>query len=60
MTLVNGINNPCCYCGRALKDEENLFIKCIELPSKPHGNNCDCYLAIGGTCLMKIQKEKLK
>ncbi len=53
--MVNGVENPCAKCGKAMKEEKH-FVPCVTL-DECHGKDCECFLAVGPTCYKKIMKE---
>ena len=54
-------NNWCTICDKDIYDVKSaIYVKCINLPSKPHGENCDCELLVGNGCYRKIMKECAK
>ena len=52
--MVNGVENPCAKCGKAMKEEKH-FVPCVTL-DECHGKDCECFLAVGPTCYKKIMK----
>lgn len=45
----------CAVCDAGLKDEKSIrWVKCIDLPYKPHGMNCDCELPVGESCYKNL------
>ena len=58
MTMINGVENPCSKCGKAMKGN-TLFVTCKEL-GNVHGENCECCLPVGSGCYRKIKKQEMK
>lgn len=57
MTLINGVENPCAYCGRSIRGK-GREIDCVMM--RCHVENCHCILKVGEKCYRNIVKNKCK
>lgn len=55
---VQGLSKqPCVICEKEIISGNAYLVNCVDLPNKPHGNNCDCSLPVGDVCYKKFKDK---
>jgi len=55
-----GTWNDCAVCGKELKKKSTLYAVSCEDLDFCHGDDCGCYLYVGGGCARVLRKKGIK
>jgi len=56
---INGVENPCMICGKAIPTGKVKYLTCQEL-GFIHGKKCNCQIEIGSGCYRKFKRKAIK